>query len=257
MILITRRRLLVIAAVIGFPFLAAQAQPVRTLLGKSTIVRFLHFKVNAFFLPLVTRSTIDDYLESHKVRKLQIGCGGELLEGWLNTDISLDDGVAYLDATERFPFDDQSFHYVFSEHVIEHLPYEGGQRMLRSSYRILVPGGKIRIATPNLDRFASLFQEQKTEEMKRFLDRKIEKFGWPKYPSPECFVMNLQMRSWGHVFLYDPETLTSVMKRTGFRDIRQVEIGESDDIHLRDLEFRRGDTDRFETMVLEATKPAN
>ncbi len=247
----------ILVAGVAFLAIASNIQPVRSFLGKSTIVRYVHFKVQALFLPLITQSVIDEYVESHEIRKLQIGAGSHLLDEWLNTDISFRYGVAYLDATRPFPLDDSSFHYVFSEHVIEHLPYESGLTMLRESYRVLEQGGKIRIATPDLNLFASLFQEEKTEEMRRYLDEKIETWGWPEYPTPECFVMNYEIRSWGHVFLYDPKTLATSLEMAGFRDIRRVGTDESEDPNLRSIDLRTGFQGRFETMILEATKPTS
>lgn len=237
-----------------FLTVASQVRPLRVLFGKSTLVRYVHFKLKGFVLPIITRSVIDDYLESHDTRKLQIGAGGALLEGWLNTDIAVADGVAYIDATEPFPLEDGSFQYVYSEHVIEHLPYEGGLAMLRESHRILATGGKIRIATPDLSKFASLFQAEKTPEMERFLDQKIKWFGWPTHLSRECFVTNYEMRSFGHAFLYDLVTLATAMEAAGFHAVQRMETGQSDDPQLRGIESRTREIDRFETMILEAVK---
>src|SRR5688572_3091577 len=96
---------------------------------------------------------IDQYLRDHPVRKLQIGAGSSRLRGWLNTDIEPGEGLAYLDATKRFPFEDGSLHYIFSEHVIEHLTYDEGKAMVAEAFRVLAPGGKMRISTPDLDQF--------------------------------------------------------------------------------------------------------
>jgi len=45
------------------------------------------------------------------VAKLQLGSGGGLLEGWLNTDRAPEPGTVYLDARHRFPLPEQSFDY--------------------------------------------------------------------------------------------------------------------------------------------------
>jgi predicted SAM-dependent methyltransferase len=206
-----------------------------------------------------SRPIIQDYLDSHSLRKLQIGAGTNGLEGWLNTDITAEEGLAYLDATKRFPFEDNSFHYVFSEHVIEHLSYDNGKKMLTESYRILAPGGKIRIATPNLLRFVALFQENKTDEMRTYLKGKLAWHGWPDYTTVECFVLNLQLRSFGHEFVYDPRTLEAAFASAGFRDIQEFRPGDSDDPHLRGVEVRQStnikDVSEYETMVFQAVKP--
>src|SRR3990170_2202480 len=59
---------------------------------------------------------IRDYLESHSVRKLHLGAGGNDPVGWLNTDISPTREEVYVNAAQPYPFSDGSFQYVFSEH---------------------------------------------------------------------------------------------------------------------------------------------
>jgi len=93
---------------------------------------------------------VSDYLRSSAVPKLQIGAGKNLLPGWLNTDYDPLPGAAYLDATTRYPFDADTFALVYSEHIIEHVPYSAGASMLRECFRVLKPGGVLRISTPDL-----------------------------------------------------------------------------------------------------------
>ena len=202
---------------------------------------------------------IDEYLGHHSVRKLQIGSGGNNLDGWLNTDIEPRPGQAYLDATRPFPIPDGTFGYITSEHVFEHLTYPEGRVMLAESYRILRPGGRIRIATPNLLRLVGLFQADKSDETKRYLARKIEAHGWPSDPNPECFILNLQLSSFGHRFVYYPGTLRSSLAAVGFQSIGEFALGESDDAELRGVEVRNkgatSEMNAFETMVLQAVRP--
>src|SRR5690349_20236353 len=75
----------------------------------------------------------------------------------------------YLDAASRYPFGNGSFQYIFAEHVIEHIPWEAGVRMLRECYRILAKGGKIRVITPDLSRFVTLLNDQMDAEARQFL----------------------------------------------------------------------------------------
>jgi predicted SAM-dependent methyltransferase len=131
--------------------------------------------------------------------------------------------------------------------------------MLNECYRILASGGKVRIATPNLLKFVQLFQDHKTEEMRRYMEGKLMWHGWPQTPKPECLILNLELRSFGHQFVYDPQTLRDSMSRAGFRMITEFPPGDSDDAELRGVEHRRNtsirDLNDFETMVLQAVRP--
>lgn len=199
------------------------------------------------------------YMREQPVRRLQIGAGSSRRRGWLNTDIEPGEGLAYLDATTRFPFDDGSLHYIFSEHVIEHLTYDEGKAMFAEAYRALAPGGKMRISTPNLTRFIELFDEKPSEDAKAYLAGKLAWHEWPKEPNPAAIILNLQMSSWGHKFMYDVETLSGALTRAGFVNVQEFEENISNDEHLSDLEERDTGVNirwsDYETMTVEVEKP--
>ena len=205
-------------------------------------------------------STIADYVRDHEIHKVQLGAGSSRLPGWLNTDIEPGgDGLAYLDATRPFPFEDDSVHYIFSEHVIEHLTYEEGKTLIGEAYRVLVPGGKMRVSTPDLMQFIALFDEPLSEAARDYLDGKVRWHEWPKEPNAAAIILNLQMSSWGHKFMYDFATLAAALERAGFVNPQQYDENLSSDAHLRDLEERdSGVTVRwsnYETMSVEVEKP--
>ena len=203
---------------------------------------------------------IEAYLRSHDIRKVQLGSGSSRLEGWLNTDIEPGgDGLAYLDATKRFPFEDGSVHYIFSEHVIEHLSYEDGKAMIGEALRVLAPGGKMRVSTPDMKQFIALFDHNPTEEAKAYIQGKLKWHAWPNEPNAATIILNLQMSSWGHRFMYDFDTLAAALTRGGFWNPQAFEENISDDEHLRNLEERdsgvNADWSAYETMSIEAQKP--
>jgi predicted SAM-dependent methyltransferase len=203
---------------------------------------------------------IADYVREHEIRKVQLGAGGSRLAGWLNTDIEPGgDGLAYLDATKRFPFDDGSVHYIFSEHLIEHLTYDEGKAMIAEAFRVLAPGGRMRVSTPDLRQFIALLDDNPSDEARAYIEGKLQWHEWPNEPNAAAIILNLQMSSWGHKFIYDFETLAGAMVRAGFRNPQAFEENISNDAHLRDLEERdtgvhaRWSND--ETMSVEVEKP--
>jgi len=207
---------------------------------------------------------ISDYLHDHAIAKLQLGAGGvKGFSGWLNTDIEPAEGEAYLDATKSFPISDGSLSYIFSEHLIEHLSYRDGLSMLQECRRTLKPGGRVRIAPPNLLKLIQLFQNAKNDEMRNYVKDKIKADYYseplPQTASPECVILNYEMRSWGHQFLYDPPSLRESLERTGFQSIKEFAPGESDDPALTGLENRHKllfhELNDYETMVFQAVRP--
>jgi predicted SAM-dependent methyltransferase len=203
---------------------------------------------------------VQSYLASTRPSKLHLGAGTTPLEGWLNTDLRPGrPRIVFLDVREAFPLPDRSFDYVFGEHLIEHVTLEEGFDCLRESFRVLRPGGRIRVATPSLEQLAGLFRPDKTAEQRAYIEWATDSF-LPQVGAYEPgFVVNNFFSSWGHRFIYDRSTLAHVLERVGFGDVRAFAPGESDTPELGGLESHGaviGDAaNRFETLVLEARRP--
>jgi predicted SAM-dependent methyltransferase len=197
---------------------------------------------------------VSRYLNGTDVRKLQIGADVCALPGWLNTDLyPQKTRCVTLDPTRRFPFPDSSFDYVFSEHQIEHVGYEEGVAMLKECYRILRSGGKIRIATPCLDRLVGL--SDATSDLQHRYMRAVTNGRYPSAPhANRCFAINGAFMHWGHKFLYDSNTLRLTLEQVGFTDVRFFTPRESDDANLAGVETRASEMDIYETMVAQAVR---
>ena len=230
--------LLLLIIVAFFTLLAATGYLERAVRANSTVFGVAKIVVQAYRSRISGPEAIRDYLKSHPVRKLQLGAGGNDPVGWLNTDIEPTRTVVYLDATDRYPFPDGSFHYVFSEHMIEHVPWEAGVAMLKECYRVLALGGKVRIVTPNLTKFVQLLAGGADAEAQRFIDAKLRLHHWPVTPVPGAYILNRQVREWGHQFLYDPATLRRSLELAGFKQITEYPIEEKTDPVFQEVEIR-------------------
>lgn len=146
-------------------------------------------------------------------RKVQFCSGSNILNGFDNHD-------GDVNINERLPFGDGSMEFVFIEHGLEHTDCACGLKFLDEAYRILQPGGVIRICVPTL---------------KLITDR--------NHARSLCL-------GHGHQMLYCMETLHQMLWCAGFSDIR--ETGRKDtDGHWRVI----GEPlDTQETLRMEATK---
>lgn len=197
------------------------------------------------------------YLRDQEVRKVQIGTGSYELPGWLNTDAwPRTEHVVYLDITEPLPFPDACVHYIYCEQVIEHVTYGAACSFFEECRRTLVPGGKIRLATPNLMNLIRLYGQDQDPEAGRFVELAAEFSQLPRIGDSRCFVVNNHMRAWGHQFIYDPATLSATLEAIGFVEPKLQPLHESDDTNFRGLEFHGTEVgeeyNRLETMVMEA-----
>ena len=73
----------------------------------------------------------------------------------------------------RLPFPDGSFESVFSEHVIEHVPPHAAVPLLAEMWRLVAPGGTIRVTTPDLKLWAAAY----VADDRAFLDEAARRIG--------------------------------------------------------------------------------
>jgi predicted SAM-dependent methyltransferase len=201
-----------------------------------------------------------DYLEKHEKRGLQIGSGTNPLSDFLNSDlVRTAPNILQLDATKPFQIPNDTFDYVYSEHVIEHISFRDGMFMLRECHRILRPGGIIRLITPSLRFLIRIFSSTRSETEEAYLNWCMNHTThWAPKPLPG-FLFNVFVRAWGHQFIYDEDTMRLALEIAGFDPINQGEILESQHAMLRSREnvtrMPPGFL-RLESMVFEAAKPS-
>ena len=145
------------------------------------------------------------------IRRLLIG-GEASVQGWevLNADPALPvDHICNANDLSQFP--DGTFAEIYASHVLEHLDYMGElQNALKEWRRILISGGTLYVAVPDLDVLADLFRDKTAlTEQERFIV--------------------MQMIFGGHQSKYDyhlvglnMEFLGRFLQWAGFVDIRRV-----------------------------------
>ena len=95
-----------------------------------------------------------DYNEIKKMKYLNLGCAYTYSTGkeWINLDfISTGADVIAHDLLNGIPFENNSFDLVYHSHVLEHFSKEDGEKIIAECFRVLKPGGIIRIAIPDLE----------------------------------------------------------------------------------------------------------
>lgn len=204
---------------------------------------------------------VRQYFAETTTPMLHIGCGKHVLPGWLNADSYIQDPalpVCRFDASQKFPFADEAFAYVFSEHMIEHISYVAGRHMLAECKRVLKPGGILRLSTPDLDFLLDLRRPDKSPLQLDYI-RWAAETNTPGVPdlTNEVFLINNFVRDWGHTFIYDEKTLVQSLQLTGFSKLQKCGLQESSVECLRNLENETrmpAGFLRLESMVFEATK---
>ncbi|HUY74116.1 MAG TPA: methyltransferase domain-containing protein [Candidatus Dormibacteraeota bacterium] len=179
----------------------------------------------------MTRSTADP--------GLHLGCGPVHLDGWINVDLYGKAADVALDLRHPTPFEDSSMAAVFHEHLLEHLALPDGTRLLRECYRLLRPGGVIRVAVPDFGAYAESYAGNG-----EFLGR-----ARPGRPT-KLMALSEVVYAHGHRSLWDAETLCALLSEIGFRDAERREFGESRIEPCPDSPERK-----IESLYVEALKP--
>lgn len=200
--------------------------------------------------------------------KLNLGCGRNVMLGWINADLTATSPEVFtMDASRPFPFPDNSFSYVFSEHMFEHLELSGQQNMMSECNRVLRPGGVLRLAMPNFDFLINLVNNPDSEFNRRYLDWSYQMFIQKKVKygvdrdDYSVYVVNNFMHDWGHKFIHTPTSLKDMALSCGFCKGERLPIGESSHLELQRCERHQSEipewANNLESFVMEFLKPNN
>jgi len=86
------------------------------------------------------------------MNKLNLGCGDDVREGYINIDVRKRKGVDIVrDVTKTLPFKDKSCDEVLAQDILEHLIPQDQEKLLLEINRILVNNGKLVVRTPNIE----------------------------------------------------------------------------------------------------------
>jgi len=100
------------------------------------------------------------------LKLLNLGCGERYHGDWTNVDIvASGPDVLVHDLDTGVPFDDNSFDAVYHSHVLEHFSKERASVFLEECFRVLKPGGIIRVVVPDLETIARLYLKSLEEAL--------------------------------------------------------------------------------------------
>lgn len=171
---------------------------------------------------------------------LNIGCGPNARIGYINMDYRWRPGQVCWDATRRLPLGDHSLKGVYTEHCLEHLPFQSIAPILAEIKRVLRPGGTVRIVVPDAELYVRRYISGEPMPYAEF-DKEHGVY------SPMMSI-NRIFRAHGHLYSYDFSTLSKLMENAGFLRISKEGFMSGRDSHLLiDSESRR-----IESLYVEA-----
>jgi len=213
--------------------------------------------------------------------KVHIGCGPTVHPDWVNVDKSpsvwlstkprltaalraakvlapqqarFPPGVTYASAVKGLPLHGQSARYVYSGHMIEHLSPWQARLFAKEAFRILMPGGVIRLSTPDLNDLIEDYRNDTSPLADRFpLRGDAFCAEYNAYSDPQGSALHVFARKVlggdAHQWLYDPESLSALLTEAGFVNVQARKFRESD---MPDLAFLES---RERRLFIEGTRP--
>lgn len=86
------------------------------------------------------------------MKRIHLGCGNKILEGFINCDIRPGPGVSRVFDLEKcpWPFEAATIDFIETCETLEHLSWRVQERVFVEMHRILVPGGRINLQVPDI-----------------------------------------------------------------------------------------------------------
>jgi predicted SAM-dependent methyltransferase len=182
---------------------------------------------------------------------LNLGCGHSAHPDFINLDWAWKRQIDICwDLAKELPLEDASLSGIYSEHCLEHLPLPVIDRVLADCYRILKPGGVLRIVVPDGEMYLTGYSARHNGDSAATLPF-ADGENYRGFYTPMLSV-NRIFEDFGHKFIFDLETMRSLLELNGFADITRTDY-----MHGRDERLL---IDRKchipESLYVEAIKPA-
>lgn len=162
--------------------------------------------------------------------KVNLGSNTWKFDGWVNVDIEREvNPDLVLDVRNGLPWKNEEVDFIFMEHFFEHIGRQDQWNLLRECYRVLKPGGGIRIAGPDLQKLAKLYLSGDFDLWRSRSTAPADTI---------CDFMNDVFYNWGHQYIPDPDQLKHMLLNTGFKNFSIVKFRESRFGEMRDLDIR-------------------
>jgi predicted SAM-dependent methyltransferase len=205
--------------------------------------------------------------------KLNLGCGNQVVPGWVNVDYALgarlatapvlgaavrklgpfrmswDPRIHIHDLTKPLPWPAGTVDAVYSSHTVEHMTRDDGRRLVAEAFRVLKPGGVLRVVVPDLEVMVRNYTAGALPA-ERFVEELGVMYGTDKRGLRRLLAPLVEFP---HRCMYDHEAMLRVFRENGFEASRSTAFDSAIET-IREIELEH----RTEgAVIVEGRKPAS
>ena len=207
--------------------------------------------VAGFNRPLATRRMRRLIAETAPPYRVELGAATVRHASLIPTDIGWR-SLYWLDATAPWPFPDGSVSHVYGDNMIEHVTIDDARALFRHALRAMMPGGRLRLVTPDAERFARMYLDNGDLLMAQ-TERNL-RHGY-RVDHPVSLLRTIFAECGHHQgFIWDLASLAAELSDAGFVDVQRCDVQESADPVLAGLECRTEPVDQMLYLVVEAKR---
>ena len=212
--------------------------------------------------------------------RINIGCGQTPIQGWRNFDNSLsirfsaipilpkllknlnlltasqfnfilfarNNKIEYADAANKLPLKNETVSILYSSHMLEHLDRIEADNFLREAFRVLKPGGIVRIVVPDIK--IQVEEYLASGDSDAFVAKTLLSVSRPRMFSQRLKLLLVGARH--HQWMYDGKSLSGLLNQHGFVSAEIMPAGKTNIPEYEPLDINER---AEESVYVEAEKP--
>jgi len=144
---------------------------------------------------------------------LHLGCWKRNIPGFINVDICDLPHIHYKRSVDDLSiFPNSRANLIYASHVFEYFDRVKGKEVLKEWYRVLAPGGVLRLAVPDFEKLVTVYKKYKT----------LDKIIGPLFGRMPIMTKKGENILY-HKTVYDFESLKNILESVGFKKVRRYD----------------------------------